>query len=140
VISRLSLFLCALAILPLAAAAQAPGTDDPLPPNATWDTLRRVFHDPNTVDDGSAAETFSDFVVHRLATRWSTVRSLASLVARDSAFGTFVIKHVDATTDTTELRRVLDHATQSCPPAAKSLCSALQTAARRAIAEAAQPN
>src|SRR5260370_38150659 len=104
-IPRLSLFLCTLAILPVAAAAQTRGPDDPLPPKATWDTLRWAFHAPNTVDDGSAAETFSDFVVHRVATRWSTVRSLARLVARDSAFGTFGIKHVERTTAPTELRQ-----------------------------------
>jgi len=112
----------------------------PLPPGATWDTLYRVFHEHRFVDDGDVAETFSDFVVHRLATRWSTTPALAELVAKDSAFGAFVVKHVDATADSDELRRVIIHSSAACPRPARSLCAAINAAATNAAAQGAQPN
>src|SRR5258708_27746113 len=118
-LSRVAVLALALSALSVVAStAQSPLSDSlsPLPPGATWDTLSRVFHAHQFVDDGDEAEAFSDFVVHRLATRWSTVRALAQLIAADSAFGVFVIKHIDATTDEAELRRVLSRSSTSCPP------------------------
>jgi len=139
------LLVSALVILAAgSASAQGRGTTElsPLPPHATWDTLYHLYRHPGPdfVDDGSTAEALSQFVVHRLATRWSTVRSLATLVAADSAFGAFVLKHVDATTEVSELHRIVRYASSSCPPSGSSLCRALGAAARDAIAQAAQPN
>src|SRR5258708_159055 len=129
-LSRVAVLALALSALSVVAStAQSPLSDSlsPLPPGATWDTLYRVFHAHH-------------FVVHRLATRWSTVSALAQLIAADSAFGVFVIKHVDATTDEAELRRVLSRSSTSCPPHARALCVAIHTAAGNAVAQTAQPN
>ena len=127
-----------------AASAQGQGATElfPLPPNATWHTLYNLYRHPNSafVDDGATAEALSDFVVHRLATRWSTIRSLATLVVKDSAFGAFIVKHVDATTEVSELHRIVRYASSSCPLSARALCLALRTAAGNAVAQAAQPN
>ena len=141
-LSRIVLFASVLSAAPIViGAAQARPFDplSPLPSGATWDTLYRVFHEHQFVDDGVVAEAFSDFVVHQLATRWSSVTVLARLITTDSAFGVLVIKHIDATTDEAELRRVQDRSTASCPPRTRSLCGAIHVAARQAAAQAAQP-
>ena len=126
------------------ASAQGQGTSElaPLPPGATWSTLYHLYSHPDSdfVDDGATAEALSDFVVHRLATHWSTIASLATLVAKDSAFGAFVLGHVDATTDMSELHRIVRYAGSSCPRSARSFCLTLRAAAGKAIAQAAQPN
>ena len=131
---RIPLLAFAVSLLAVVAGAaqSAPSDVNPLPPGANWDTLYQVFYRHRFADDGAVAEAFSDFVVHRLATRWSTLPSLARLAANDSAFSAFIIRHIDATADLDELR-VLVRRTSNCPARVRSLCSSIHAAAREAV-------
>jgi len=136
-----------LACIPIAGvSAQAPPCVDsgpkwelqPIPPAASWHAFHQLFL-VNPCDDGVIGEAFSDFVVHKLATGWSSLPVLARLVASDTAFGAFVIQHIDGTTDEGELRRVAHMASERCPPGEALLCERISTAAKAALRDA-QPN
>ena len=131
---RILLLASTVSVLAVVAggAQSAPSDVKPLPAAANWDALYQVFHQHRFVDDGAVAEGFSDFIVHRLATRWSTLPSLARLTAKDSAFTAFIIRHIDATTDLDELR-VLERQSANCPARVRSLCSSIHAAARQAV-------
>ncbi len=131
----------ALAVAPVAAAAQGLpcSTLAPLARSASWQALHQIYV-KQPCDDGAIAEAFSDFVVHKLASAWASLSSLASIVRGDSGFGTFVIRHIDATADDNELRTVARLASTRCPRGSQMLCRRIGAAASRAASEAAQPN
>jgi hypothetical protein len=106
-----------------------------VPPGASWVTLQRVVHQ-HPCDDGMIAESFSDYVVHRLATHWGTVPQLTRLVNADSVLRAFVIQHIDATTDMGELRRLVRLSKTRCPPSSRNFCAAIRVAAEAAVASA----
>jgi hypothetical protein len=86
-------------------------------------------------DDGEYGEAVSNAVVVTLANRWSDVPALGRLIARDTAFRRVVFRHIDATTDEKDLRRILSNAQTKCPAGRKKLCSDIGAAAKAAIAD-----
>ena len=106
-----------------------------VPRDASWLTLQRVVH-RHPCDDGIIGESFSDYVVHRLATRWETVPQLTRLVNADSVLRAFVIEHIDATADMDELRRLVQLSKTRCPPGSRAFCAAIRVAAEAAVASA----
>jgi hypothetical protein len=99
----------------------------------TWSQLHQAFN-RSSFDDGIVAEIYSEFVVHTLATKWSTIEKLQSIVAADPAFKRFVLEHIDQTTDRSDLRAVLRHAKQPGSRRTHHLRLAIAAAARRALA------
>jgi hypothetical protein len=101
----------------------------------SWEDLYSGFSQFRGCDDGGPAEVFSDAVVHLLATEWSSLSELASLAGRDEAFQEFILRHIDGTTDDTELQRVSVLAGSDCPSQFASLCRNIELAANHAVRE-----
>jgi hypothetical protein len=106
----------------------------------TWDDFHRfVKRFRSCPDDGLFAEGYSDIAAHILATKWNTLRELQVLTKTDTSFRRFVIEHIDATADRTELKTVRQNATQRCPSDASSLCREIAGAAAKAMAQQNAP-
>ncbi len=80
-----------------------------------WQDLHRAYPELIPWDDGWISEGISDFVVHRLATHWESFHELATIARADTAFGSWVVLHIDATTDEDELASIVRHARARVP-------------------------
>ena len=98
----------------------------------TWKAIHRLRQTFPDCDDGEMAEAYSDRVVHLLATQWKSLGSLHKLMVKDATFHSFVIRHVDATTDLTEMQAVARHAAQECASSLQELCKEIAAAAAEA--------
>ncbi len=105
----------------------------------TWAEIHAAFarYAPQC-DDGGVAEGFSDRIVHLLASNWDALPELDKLARTDPGFGRFVLRHIDATADTDELRAITKNAESQCPSGHKRLCAETDVAALAAIAEEAK--
>ncbi|MBS0176211.1 MAG: hypothetical protein JSR64_19440 [Nitrospira sp.] len=101
----------------------------------SWPSLFAAYERYSQCDDGAIVEGFSDDIVHLLASRWSTLGQAQRFISLRPAFRAFIIRHIDATTDTDELLSVQRSATHHCPASASSLCKQIAAAAKSAIAE-----
>ena len=102
-----------------------------------WRSIYAVFKQnlPACPDDGSFAEGYTEVIVVALANRWPELQDLENLVARDGTFRQFVYRHIDATADIKDLRRVLSNAKTKCPTRSTQLCKDIATRAQSAIAQ-----
>lgn len=91
-----------------------------------WDGMYEAFLTYRTCDDGAIAEGFSDGIVRNLANRWESLPRLRDLVERDDAFLSFVFRHINATTDPRDLRRILLSLT-NCPDGHQPICELIRT-------------
>jgi hypothetical protein len=103
----------------------------------TWRDLHRQL--PNLIDDGAIAEGISDFVVRRLAAHWESFPELAELALADTAFGTRVVQHIDATTDPRDLAMIVWHASLRGSRRFDPLRKRVLESARAAHAATSQP-
>jgi hypothetical protein len=105
----------------------------------TWAEIHAAFarYAPQC-DDGGVAEGFSDRIVHLLASNWGALPVLYELARTDPGFGRFVLRHIDSTVNTDELRAITKHAESQCPSGYKRLCGETDDAAMAALAEAAR--
>ena len=101
----------------------------------TWSAIYSGFKSYGRCDDGGIAEGFTEAVVHHLASKWNSLPKVAALVKKDPAFRTFFLKHIDASADTDELRKIKTLAQSQCPENLRELCTAIQASAGRAISE-----
>jgi hypothetical protein len=99
----------------------------------TWPVFYSAFKQLGHCDDGAPAEGFSDNVVRLLAHNWNQILDLQKLVASDSAFRRFVLRHVDATTDSEDLKAVLLNSHEHCPASARQLCKSLEAQSQSAL-------
>jgi hypothetical protein len=90
---------------------------------------------PSCPDDGLFGEGYSDMIVHGLAKHWSNMPQLLTLIARHPTFHSFVLRHINATTDPDELKETLNNATGRCAPDMEDLCAEIAVSAREAIKE-----
>lgn len=99
----------------------------------TWDALYRSYTRFGHCDDGSIAEGYSDSVGRILSENWKTLPRLAVLSANSTGFRKFVLRHVDATVDTPELKKIRTSAIRHCTPGNQELCEQLVAAATAAL-------
>jgi hypothetical protein len=102
----------------------------------SWSGLRKWFERYVDCDDGSLAEGVSDYVVVSLAHQWQDLPKLERQMKRNPHFEAFVLKHIDSTTDSDDLKAIVEHATRRCPDDSIALCSSMISAARQALEEA----
>ena len=98
-----------------------------------WSALHEAFKRYAPCDDGAIGEGFSDSVAKILAGHWSTLGELQGLAASDPAFLRFVLRHIDATVDSRELKAIVVNAAERCPQGANALCAQLDKAAQQAL-------
>jgi hypothetical protein len=99
-----------------------------------WQDLFDSYSRFKDCDDGAIAEGWSDAVVHLLATHWDKLGELQALSRTHSDFEAFVLKHIDATTDSDELDRV-GTAASHCPKSESALCEKIKKQVESAKAE-----
>jgi hypothetical protein len=101
----------------------------------TWDALYHSYQAYRQCDDGSVGESYSESVGRILVDHWQTLPSLDEIDSRDVSFQRFVIRHVDATLDLGNLKRIFQNANTRCPAAWKGICGELAKRADDAIRE-----
>lgn len=94
-----------------------------------WKQIYGAFERFAHCDDGAIAEGFTESVVHLLATRWETLPQVSSLESRNAAFRNFVLRHINDTADTSELKHIGRLARTQCPKGHGALCSDISRAA-----------
>lgn len=100
----------------------------------SWSGLRKWFESyAPPCDDGYLAEGVSDYVVVSLAQHWDGLPELKHQIKSNSQFEAFVLRHIDATTDDNDLRKVVENATRRCPRHSTALCSSIISAAQEAL-------
>lgn len=106
------------------------------PANNSWNNLYKIYkQSASGCDDGAYAEGYSDFVVQSLAKYWNRFDQLLHLIEKDPSFQTFVLKHIDATTDLGDLETITKNVRDKCPASAKTFCTEIDKQARAAIAD-----
>lgn len=131
----LLLFLLACLATPLASFAkectreEAMAAEDIAARLPDWKQIYGAFERFAHCDDGAIAEGFTESIVHLLATHWETLPQVASFESKNAAFRNFVLRHIDDTADTEELKRVAYLARTQCPKGHDVLCSAIYQAA-----------
>jgi len=127
--------LAALFTSTIAMSSTCPVTDEQflkqLSTMKEWTTIYSVFKRnlPGCPDDGFYAEGYTEAVVVALVKRWD------QLVPQDVKFRRFVYRHIDASADENDLRRVLRNTRTKCPTESARLCGQIAARARAAIAQ-----
>lgn len=98
-----------------------------------WDSLYRTFGRVANCDNGGTSEFNNDVVLHLLAKQWPGTRRQFELIADSSRFREFVLKHISATSDLSELKRVRKNAKKLCITGEDAICSAIASRAKLAI-------
>jgi hypothetical protein len=99
----------------------------------TWDKLYQSYLRYSGCDDGSIWEGYSDSVVQLLAHHWEVLSQALVLFAADAGFYKFVLKHVDPTTKTEDLKMIHVHASHSCPIGGEEYCVQIGKAADKSL-------
>ena len=115
------------------AADRCLGAMDQLAKVRSWADLVRHRKRYPHCDDGGIAEGYSEFVVHTLAQNWHSMTEVARLSRRDPTFRAFVLKHVDATTDERDLKKLRENALRHKLKGEEQLCREIAAQAKGAI-------
>ncbi len=100
-----------------------------------WDDFYQSFKRFRHCDDGAIAEGYTDSVVRLLSSHWNQLQKLSDLSSSDSKFLDFVLRHINATADQDELKKVLINAQTHCPKSAGTLCSMIEKAVEKAMGD-----
>lgn len=100
----------------------------------SWDELYDKFHRFGHCEDRRVAAGFAHSVVWLLASRWQDLHDLEHLAEANRSFRAFVMRHIDATADEPDLRRIVTRA-QRCPGHARPICREIEGRARAALRE-----
>jgi len=95
----------------------------------SWASIFSAYKRYKHCDDAAIAEGFTDKVVHLLATQWGSLHQVQQLVAQDASFQLFIVKHINASADASELDRIRFSAMRECPALASLLCKQIAGAA-----------
>jgi hypothetical protein len=115
--------------------AEALRADTKLDTLRNWDSLYRSYKLYRQCDDGAIGEGYSESVVRILADHWNTLSRLVTLSRRDPRFRQFVLRHVDATTNPDDLKKIRINASTQCQPGLSAICADLAKRADAAIKE-----
>jgi hypothetical protein len=110
-----------------------------MPTLNAWDALYKSFRLYGHCDDGAVGEGYSESVAWILADRWKTLPRLSSLAAEDIAFRRFVLKHIDASDDMNDIKKIKGKVQTQCPQRLHKLCYDIGKRADEALKEYATP-
>ncbi|MEO6361357.1 MAG: hypothetical protein ABIO43_12425 [Sphingomicrobium sp.] len=104
--------------------------------STSWRSLFKHQRTFGSCDDGSIAEGYSNAVVGLFAQKWGRFSEYVAMSRRHPAFGRWVLRHIDATANDDELKRILRHADHCVDNVKmKAECKAVGQAAADALAE-----
>src|SRR6267143_5984162 len=103
-----------------------------------WRSAYEFFKHFGHCDDGAIAEGYSESVAKVLAKYWKHLDAFAKLASRDSDFEKFVLRRIDETADTDDLKAIVKNAKLRCPSGKETLCKSLERKARSSLRDLAQ--
>ena len=105
-----------------------------LPSLTSWSRIYASFKmNVPGCDDGIFGEGYTESVAKMLSEKWQFLSELKALTDKDTLFRLFVLKHIDASADPDDLKRIYKNATQSCKKEYSELCMAIASASQKAI-------
>ena len=96
---------------------------------SSWPTVLLAYQRYGHCDQGPIAESFTDKIVHLLATRWDDYHKFKASMGYEPGFGDFIARHVNSSADADDLKRVVFLAESACPPNVKLGCLQIARAA-----------
>jgi hypothetical protein len=100
-----------------------------------WEDIYDSFRKFQHCDDGYIAEGYSNLIVKTLSHRWEQINVLVKIVSKDKDFYDFVIRHIDATTDKTELEMIISNSNKCSSKITVAICAEIKNAANKALKE-----
>jgi hypothetical protein len=91
-----------------------------------WDSLYKSQAEYGNCDDGAVGEGYSESVARILVDHWDTLPRLADLGKTNPGFQAFVIKHVDASLNNDDVKKIKENAKLRCPKGLSGLCDDLK--------------
>ena len=101
----------------------------------TWDALYKSYKRYAHCDDGAIAEGYSESVARILVDHWKTLSELVSFSKNDAKFFHFVLRHLDATLNPTDVEKIKANATDQCPTSLQATCVDLRKKAESTLKE-----
>jgi hypothetical protein len=101
----------------------------------TWNALYKSFESYRQCDDSAIGEDYSEAIARILVDHWNTLPDLARIQSKDGKFRSFVLKHIDATLDENDVRKIRKNASAQCPAGLRKLCADMKTQANLALKE-----
>jgi len=98
-----------------------------------WDSLYHAYRQFENCDDGGTSEGFSDTVMKLLAKNWQSSLRLQILVLRDDGFETFILNHINATADISDIKEIQENAQYHCSAKAEKMCKSIISRTRDVI-------
>jgi hypothetical protein len=92
----------------------------------TWGTLYKSYSLYRRCDDGAIAEGYSESVARILVDHWKTLSELDHLINANSRFKEFVLRHIDSTLDSNDVKKISRNARERCPNGLSDLCNDLK--------------
>ncbi len=87
--------------------------------NAVYLSFKRYAH----CDDAAIADGYSEAISTLLAYQWKSYLDLVEFASADTAFESFVIRHIDQTTSADERNRVTTNVSSRCPLRGEKMCA-----------------
>lgn len=100
-----------------------------------WDSLHTFYKQFVACDDGGTAEGVSETVMNLLSQEWQTTSRLIQLVSKDRGFKKFVLNHIDATGNLSDIVRLKSNARKQCPKEGGDFCRLIIDRAKTATGE-----
>ena len=110
--------------------AEASAAEKAIDRIVNWDQLYKVYKEFKHCDQGPVAEVFTEALL-RCLVEWKKVDVLASSMAQDKAYNTFVMSHLRSA-GPDDQKSVYSRAKMSCPKGLDDWCTALTDASKPA--------
>ena len=98
-----------------------------------WESLHRLFKKFGACEEEGVAEQFSEDVAQLLMKQWNHLEQLTRLAATDPAFEIFVLRHIDARLDESELLMIVNAAGSHCPAGQQRICALIHARAQESL-------
>jgi hypothetical protein len=100
-----------------------------------WQNIYDSYKKYQQCDDGAIAEGYSDLITGLMANNWDTLKDLKMFTETDKEFLKFILRHIDASVDPDDVKKVSDNASQHCAANFSELCSLIKERAKEILKE-----
>lgn len=115
-------------------ASDAEAADEYVDQLVSWQAINTMQQKYHPCDDGDIAEGISDVQAKLLIAQWSDLASLHHLMQQNPKLKPFVLRHIDATLDSTVLEKIQTLSALQCPTKDLArLCNDIHKAATTAL-------
>jgi hypothetical protein len=101
----------------------------------SWQNIYDSYRKYQQCDDGAIAEGYSDSIAGLMANNWDTLKDLKTFAETDKEFLKFVLRHIDASVDPDNVKKVSNNASQHCAADFSELCSLIKERAEEILKE-----